>query len=234
MINKIIFLTDYPFGERDYQRFGIEVLQKNNFEVEIWDVTPISRAKVFAKIKIVDPINYGKCYEYRDKKEVKSAIFNLDRDKCLFVFLLHYSLSSYWLFRAISKRRLRYSFFMANVLPSANNQIQRQERSFLFYLKKIKKITLTKLIIRAINHIPFNFLGIKAADLVLAGGEESGPAFYRNNPVDKKTKILWIHTLDYDIYLEKKDQPAEFKQKFAVFLDQYFPVDPDYLIFGFP
>jgi len=39
MIKRIIFLVEMKFNFRDYQRFGIEILQQNGFSVEVWDMT---------------------------------------------------------------------------------------------------------------------------------------------------------------------------------------------------
>ena len=50
--------------------------------------------------------------------------------------------------------------------------------------------------------------------------------------VGKNTKIIWAHTLDYDLYLDDFNNPStnEFKnKKYAVFIDGYWPFYPDYV-----
>src|SRR3972149_1514211 len=39
VIERIVFLVDNPFGRRNYERFGIELLTRNGFRVEVWDAT---------------------------------------------------------------------------------------------------------------------------------------------------------------------------------------------------
>ena len=77
-------------------------------------------------------------------------------------------------------------------------------------------------------HLPFTWIGVKPASLILAGGEECLVYPY---PVDKSTEILWAHTLDYDLYLKERNvSPTE--RPIAVFLDEYLPYHPDYTYAG--
>jgi hypothetical protein len=69
--------------------------------------------------------------------------------------------------------------------------------------------------------------------LILAGGSQTLVKY--NPPIGKKTKIIWGHTLDYDLYLNDSLKPSknELKgKKYAVFLDQYLPFAPDLVYMG--
>jgi hypothetical protein len=44
---------------------------------------------------------------------------------------------------------------------------------------------------------------------------------------------LWLHTLDYDIYLNEKNKPIEVVDHQGVFLDEYLPFYPAYQYLGF-
>lgn len=83
---------------------------------------------------------------------------------------------------------------------------------------------------RLFLRINFNLLGISPATLSLAGGARSVTS--NKYPVNNKTETLWLHTLDYDIYLREKDRVHEVDRNLGVFLDEYMPFHPDYLYMG--
>jgi hypothetical protein len=39
-MNKIVYLLDQPFDERNYNRFGVQLWIDRNWSVEVWDLTP--------------------------------------------------------------------------------------------------------------------------------------------------------------------------------------------------
>jgi hypothetical protein len=49
--------------------------------------------------------------------------------------------------------------------------------------------------------------------------------------INNETEVVWIHTLDYDIYLDNKESVQD-ETKMAVFLDEYFPFHPDFIHSG--
>lgn len=233
---KIIFFICQPLSARDYERFGIEILRQNGFSVEVWDFTPFLRPQLFKEIKVPDPINYEGHRLFLHRDNALKAISKLKNDS-LPICMFHYNYNSYIIYRALSKNKIKYCIFMANnnLPPFPSNDNSKN------LLKRIKKLTPKKLycklkqliskdLLQAIFlHTKFNYLGIQAASMVLAGGEKS--INYRA-PVSKKTKILWLHTLDYDIYLKENDKPIQIERNNGVFLDENVPFHPNYLIFG--
>ncbi|HPP88644.1 MAG TPA: hypothetical protein PLM75_12375, partial [bacterium] len=57
-IRKIIFLYSSIFCERDYKRFGIDILKQNDFKVEVWELSPIIFPKVY-----LNNLSSGKIFE---------------------------------------------------------------------------------------------------------------------------------------------------------------------------
>lgn len=235
-IKKIIFLVWDCFSERDYNRFGIETIRQNGFEVEVWDFTPFLCPQVYKEVKISDPVNYEGYHLFLDCDAALTAISRLNSHSFI-ICIIGYCFKSHAVYRAISKNKIKYCVSMANILP-----LDPPINSFKSLFKKFKKLTPVKLFrrlkrltpIRLLNalflYIKFNYLGIQPAAMVLAGGEKS--INYCPYPVNRKTEVLWLHALDYDIYLKEKDKPVQLDNNIGVFLDEDVPSHPDYLHIG--
>ena len=59
-IRKVIYFIESPFCQRDYERFGIDIMKDDGFCVEIWDLTPIISPETYNTVKVPDPIDYQK------------------------------------------------------------------------------------------------------------------------------------------------------------------------------
>ena len=60
----VIFIIDYPFTQRDYNRYGIELLQSHGWNIKIWNVGPIIKKKAYHLFEekpdmVVSGINMG-------------------------------------------------------------------------------------------------------------------------------------------------------------------------------
>lgn len=223
IINKIVFLIDYPFNRRDYDRFGIEILQKNGFEVEVWDFTPFLNSLFYCNVEISDPINWEKYCVFPSWNEAQTSISELTQN-CFIVCMIGYRYKSFRTYRELSKNKLRYCVFMANALPPIKNG-----KLILTPIEKMKKFKLSNMINVLFTHISYKYIGISSATIILAGGTKSSIYKY---PISKKTKILWLHTLDYDIYLDNRCNLAKNAENICVFLDEYFPFHPDNIYKG--
>lgn len=220
MINKIIFFITSPFNQRDYKRFGIEILQANGFDVEVWDFTHFLKPEVWDQVVVPDPINWDKCILFSSLSDAKSAASGITSDTFV-VCMIGYSFGTFSVYKILSKNKLPYCVFMANALPPPNN-----EKKVLDLLHRIGNATFGKIIDNLFLRIPYQWLGVRPATIILAGGSASTHYKY---PIDKKTETLWLHTLDYDIYLDELKSEVETDDELCVFLDEYVPFHPDYI-----
>lgn len=223
MINKIIFFITSPFNQRDYKRFGIEILQTNGFDVEVWDFTPFLKPEVLEKVKVPDPISWDKCISFSSLAEAKSAASGIASDTFI-VCMIGYSFETFSVHNILSKNRLPYCVFMANALPQSDHG-----KEVLDIFHRIENATFGQIINNLFIRIPYKWMGIRPATMILAGGSAS---IHYNYPIDKKTEILWLHTLDYDIYLDELKNAIETDDELGVFLDEYLPFHPDYIHSG--
>lgn len=231
-VEKIIVITAYPFNQRDYDRFGIELLRSNGLTVEIWDITSCLHKKINDQLATEDTSNFKGLHIFKEKGDIVSAISSLDKG-CIINCFIEYSIRTFFIFRAISKQQIKYSVFgmasFPNPYPIQNSFIRR----IVSIPKKVASLKINEIIQHSLNKILLNYyflFCISPASIIILGGEKStGCSSY---PVNKKTTRLWTHMPDYDIYLHDKTEINGTCKKSGVFLDEYFPLHPDFLCMG--
>lgn len=237
-IKKIIYITHFIFSRRDYERFGIEIMKKNGFSIEVWDFTPFLSPEVYKTLKVPDPINYKK-YNiklFKGNEEIKDQM-ECFKNNAMVVFLTIPDYRIYPVFRRLLKLGIPYALSIPNSVPSFKNtgnsfSIFNNKRLFHFF-KKIREINVTKLKKRISNILMTKYLGINFPKFILAGGTQT--LINYNPPIGKKTKIVWGHSFDYDLYLRdlSKSSKNDLKSKeYAVFIDGYWPFAHDYAYMG--
>ena len=221
MIERIIFLLEGYFSQRDYQRFGIETLQENGFHVEIWDMTPALYNRYSRSYSMPD---YHGLSVFGDKQQAYERLSNLTSNDFVVNFV-SYFFENLWIYSALSKSSASYAVFFANAIPVAREFRNLRKWEVLKDLFNMKSTTL--LLKRAYMRVPFRFLGIKPVSFIFAGGSKCMQYHY---PISKDTEVLWIHALDYDIYLEEKNRHCPGRD-IAVFIDEFLPLHHEYAMF---
>jgi len=225
IIKKIILFIEAHFNRRDYDRFGIETLNQNGFDVEVWDFTPFLTRDAYQKIRPPDPINWEKVISFKNKGEALSAISNLSQS-CFVIPIIHYNYQTLVIFRMLSKKKIAFSSCVqSSIVPistSSKEHLLRRLKGFIKRLKKLNGFYIRNVIQRKFMMIPFELLGVKPANIVLAPAEKYITSV---SPINKKSQILWVHSLDYDIYLRERDAPVSIDHNMGVFIDQFHGTD---------
>lgn len=233
-ITKVIFFTEVPFIQRDYDRFGIETFQQNGFETEVWDFTPFLHPQVYHANKSPDLVFYKGYRSFLTQTEALRAISTLT-PQCFVICFIGYSFYSFQVYRALAKNNIKYGVFSC-ALPSVLRNANRLT-ALLHRLKKLLALNSLMLYVSAqfrkiLRRIPYSYVGIKPATLIFAGGERYWE--YLEYPVNSQSEIVWVHHWDYDLYLKEIQQPAKVDPKIGVFLDEYIPFHPDIAMLGIP
>lgn len=221
MIKRIIFLIQQPFNLRDYERFGIELLRQNGFEVETWNLGPILQSKLLQAYAPPDKLNCDGLSIFNDRLEMYYRLSNLSYSDFV-ISVLSYDFSTLEIFRALTKSPANYAVSCANALPTPFVEENVFQKSFKRLVSLRHPVVWRQLFMK----LPLRYLGVKPASLILAGGEESLTYHY---PTSKDSEILRLHTLDYDLYLKEKDVPYV-EKPIAVFLDEFIPFHPYYIM----
>ena len=218
MVNNIVFFVVAPFNNRDFKRFGIDVLRNNGFEVLVYDFSPVVYPK-FYEAWAPDMAEYEKHFCFFNKSDAVKAIYELGSDTFVIYMGSYSGKLTFWIFKSLSTRRIPYAVSITNVIPGDKPEgAGINKRVLNKFLNKISRLSY-----RQILNVPYRtdvsqYLGIRAPDLLLAGGVESRKEYRGGWHFGKRPEILWMHTLDYDIYLEMRCQNSV-KNSNAVFLD---------------
>lgn len=227
-VTKIIFFIEAPFGVRNYNRYGIEILQKNGFDVEVWDFIPFLHPDVHQKVTVPDPINFAGYRQFLRKQDALEAIAELS-PSCFVMCLVAYQYGSWPIYRALSKVKLQRGVVLTNTPPHVSSPGEKLRSVF----GRIMQYSPAQLLNAVFSRIPFQYTGIRPASVLLAGGARSIQRRHRY-PMDGETTILWTHTRDYDLYLSEREKPVQEDANIGVFLDEYLPFHPDYVRTGLP
>lgn len=235
-IKKVIYFVHVPFCQRDYKRFGIEIMNNNGFLVEVWDFTPIVYPKAYQAVKPLDSIDSSKHNYYKiylRKKEAKQAIANLKKDTIIISRAPGYSFKTYFIYKGLSKANIPYCFFCSNAIPICTKIKELysgiNKRSIMYFYNRLKRINLSRINEFIFKNISHYYLPIQLSKFLFAGGSQS--ILNYNIPRSVDTKLLWCHSLDYDLYLDNIKVGFKEKlknEKYVVFIDGYIPFHPEH------
>lgn len=239
MIKKIIFVSYCPFDLRDYQRFGIETIKQNGFEVESWDLSYVYNSN---KIKSPASTVFDKHSIFFHQKDIIRQINALQND-CFIISMLPYSLQTFPIYRVIARKKIKHAVVIANTMPLYDYNAQRDylivkivkkiaNFNMIKLTRKINQLKPHKIIGSLFSKINWRIMGLSPASLILASGEKS--LWCLNYPVDTKSEVLWIHQFDYDLYLRERNNDHKGDNNIAVFLDEYVPFHRDYAYMDIP
>ena len=223
------------FCQRNFERYGIGIMKDNGFCVEIWDFTPFISPKTHNIVKVPDPIDYQRnnCRLFMEKTEVIQEIKNLKQDTII-ICIMFFDYEHFFLYRELSKQNISYAFIITNIIPvNKNNSTGNHFFNKYWptnFARKIKKLNLEKIKKYIFNRVPSPLLMIQFPEFIFTGGYKS--LINYKFPIGKKTKIIWGHTLDYDLYLKDLRKSSNIKYidgNYIVFCDQYFPLHPEYI-----
>lgn len=229
---KVIYLSPVVFSKRDYDRFGIDIMQKKGHECEIWDLSYCvygerskpQRSHYSGKNLVI--INSKACFDKYILKE-KSATF---------VDLSAFGRDELFIKKTLAENKHKYIWIFVNSIPTLGGR--KRESSFKRNISIVKKFfgklcsvllrdpkkdnQFEKTIQSIRNNMPYKvFLG-------------ASRDFY-NLPREIRHDLptVYIHTLDYDLFLTNLMMKQKTKEgSYIVFIDAGYVDHPDYILTG--
>ena len=217
-VKRIIFFIEAQFTTRDYNRFGVDFLIKNGYEVLIWDFTSFIHSKLINEYTPSDLLSYYNLSIISSEKTALNKINLLDKFDLVICYGFPNTFIKRNIFKHLSNKNITYGINRQNALPHTTI------KSSIFFSKVLKLLfNNTDLLNYLYSKFQPFFVKIKPPNFIMASGEKTV------NINNKFTKTIWTHKLDYDLYLDfiknKNDEiPAE---PYLLLLDEYIPFHPD-------
>jgi hypothetical protein len=231
-INRIIFIKDTLFTKRDYDRFGVSLLQKNGFTVDIWEITPVLHQEILDRLDISQRVTCENFTVFSDMNRLRDAIDSLDRSTIVHI-LIPFTYQTFPIFFALSKKGVYTSTTSLGAVPVPKvYETEPWLSRLLFKGKSIFRYSVKRNFSTVVNQFllkNYRFFGIKPLTICLSGGTKSTNPLLLQFPHDSTTKIVWGHSFDYDYYLTLRDELVDSKEDYGVFIDQNLPFHPEHL-----
>lgn len=223
-IRKVVYLVEAPFNKRDHERFGVELMRRAGFAVEVWDFTQFLAMPAYRGVRPPDPISWDGLKVFADEASGLGALEGLD-SSVFAVNLLTYNRESAAVHQTLERRGVRYCA-QAVSIPGWGVVATS-------WRNRLKVVTVGKAFrkLARIARRPLPMPKVRPADLLLGSGESY---FTPGSHIGPETEVVWSHSMDYDIYLQQRGLPSRPEPRTGVFLDEYFPLHPDHLYSGIP
>ena len=205
----LLILIEAPFKERDYERFGVEILKKD-FDVRVIDCTPWLNPHIWDKFSN----GVYSCPEH-ELLESRNDLGELLL-RCRAPIVIDYlgaCAKSEWIRSRLEIKKILTVKIQGGLLPNLNRN-KNLIRIIFDFLKQ--KNALKKIAIRLLNRI----IKIKkhSPSVIILGGTDG-----LNQAAAKNAKYqISAHSFDYDIYLKLRNNLDFLEEQYAVFLDEDF------------
>lgn len=205
-VTDILILTESPFSNRDFDRFGVALLSRS-FRVSILDCTPWLKPDFWAKYSEIA----CRCPGYAPVADLDSLVGHIDiQAKAVAIDELGGCNKSKRVRMELKNRNIPRAIVHNGLMPTP--PLRWSERIGRI-LSSNTPLSLLKKIHGRIGRI---FNPEPAPDIALM----SGAAGLTDKRVRGVAHRIWAHSFDYDIYLECAGQAAVEGQPYAVFLDE--------------
>ena len=226
MAKKIYFLFATPPLQSYLNRYCIDYFDEKGWETHIVDLSYLVNPIAFKTITtgLIADSKREVFYSKREyERYVKAAGTN-----AIFVFTSDFYLDTFFIHRYIGANQ-KYGYLNRldnNPEPEAADASARVNRLF-------SNFSVKRLMNSVFIRVPRKIWNIKPASFVVLGGMANESNYINLCYTDANTVIKHIHSLDYDRYLQVKDNSERMvKEPYCVFIDQFLPYHPDGIAAG--
>jgi hypothetical protein len=215
MTERIIFCVETFFQQRDYARFGIEILLEQGFQVEIWEIFRPYRPEYAQTYSPPDPSSYASIKRFELAQDIYREIEHLGpADAVIAPWGWAHLRMAAGFFRALASSG---AYIGSVVMGTGVEAVRRQHR------------TLNGIFDGLYRRAPNWLRRTRPWDFVFLSGGTVMESFTALTP---GADHIWAHALDYDQVIESEAQGVRMRTAHIVFLDEYVPFHPDYAAHG--
>jgi len=235
MIKKIILVFENPFNQFNYDRFGIDLLIKNGFNVEYWDILEALYPGTVINIS-QNRFEFSGFRQFASKQDVITAIKKLS-EVDIIITPFNYQFKYLWFFQAVSKSQCYYAIMHNN--PGSFNYVTKNKNLNTMNRLLLKLTMVTRNLFakrysgglikqRIFSYIPYELFKLKPPRFLFFGGNEDIRKNLKHLYNAEYTKMIAAHNFDYDLYLQRKlANNNKYPSNSIVFIDQNFPFHSD-------
>jgi hypothetical protein len=220
---RFIFLFLTKFNNRDYLRFGFEIILQRGFDIEVWDCSSLISPEYSKSYDVPDPCEFVGIKEFKTLEEIQQVVSEITEKDIIFD---DFKILKRFKYENINGARIVSTNCGTIPIPNTKGVKKIIKRLKALYQAPRQTFSLIKenyVYKKRYNHSP---------DYVITGGTEI-PKHIKSNVTDS-SKIIRAHAFDYDRYLEVERCKGYThfmpKESFAVFLDSNISSHPDFLL----
>lgn len=228
MIKKVVYISYLPLTQKVFGDYFMSQIQQAGIDVEYLDVSElfhdVSTLEHFDSPIVCKLTSYSELRNYLKKQEI---------DSTLFISMITYEWRCLRLYRQLTRHKCLLGRFANNnnVVPVPAQTSKR--RRFLTRLSRITPKKLKNYMGCILAKFAKQYGYIKPHNIVFNGGFMGHLTIGIGSNIDMdRAKIVQINSTDYNTYQNSIDQPRLIEEKYALFLDEYLPLHPDFALFG--
>lgn len=220
-MKKVNFIVESPLNKRDITRYGY-----NHFDdITIIDIGYMTKQNMYNEYIPPDSCNHNKYYIIKTIQSFKTLFEKeIDNNEIVFLLIGHDNNKGLEILKFISSKNVVWGSLSLTAV--ATHTVKSKKNKIELFLSRIKSITYCKLKHYILKKITFKF-NIRKFDFYIIG---SNVNIFQMYNTDVNTKIIKVHSLDYNHYLNYLPQQKKLEsQNTIVYLDGFFPFHPDFL-----
>lgn len=226
LMRKIIYLGYAPLNLKSSRDFFIHDLKRDGLDVEYWDLTEI----YFPHLKLASGVEEDWIFKINHLRDFKDKLEEYRGKEVVFFMTFPFDGSVRRLYRILTQGRHRIHIITKGMLPIPSLSSGQLLSKILNKLsvKNIQRFLKNKL---ALAYKSLNL--VKTFDTIYFAGADSlkiaGVGFRKDAQI---ATLVPINSSDYDDYLLIVGGDRLIKERYVVFLDEYLPHHPDFMMFG--
>jgi hypothetical protein len=203
MINKFIYIVNYPLTELNYERSGIDFLLNEGYSVEVIDAFNIQYSNKYRDVLLPQTsskeIKITEVSTYSDIKKILNSYS--DGDCVILMYRIGFIFNR--ITRILNRKKIPVVCTSTGSIPSPN--FERKNNYLEKIIKALKtysfKFILNFIFQKILDRVSFTLLRPKVQYFIYGG---TFSLINSAKILKQAHKIVSAHTLDYDIFLQEK------------------------------
>lgn len=223
-MGKVIFIKYSPLTKKVYEDYCMGTILDNGYVVQYWDVTKLFGIKLneFESFIPNSSLSVLKLNSYQEMNKLLT-----ENKDAMFISMMTCGIGQAKMLRLLTKHHCKLAFWGPDPVYIPQKSVSSKIQGIT--LKKVKTklgIELMKVYFKTgILHYYDYYFNVGARGYTALGVVD--------NSILSKTKAINISSSDYSNFIYG-DFKKELDGNYIVFIDQYFPFHPDFLICGVP